>query len=139
ELEVVLLLHPSRHAYVVGMEMADDQSRDRNLAEPDALQAGMESLVARLPVAPTVDEHHTIVTLQGVAVDPGRPAKRQRDGNQMDARPERSGIRRLSDHPCSTASRIRNVMSTVTSKSVGAPESSTFPPARTRSQRVMSA
>src|SRR5690606_7200392 len=66
-------------------------------------------------------------------------AKRQRDGNQMDARPERSGIRCLSDHPCSTASRIRNVMSTVTSKSVGAPESSTFPPARTRSQRVMSA
>src|SRR5690606_9025161 len=115
------------------------ESVDRGARQADGRHALGQGEAARLPVDATVDQGHTGRGLDGVAVDPGGGLERERGRNQVDAVAERPRIRNRPVHPCSTESRMPKVMSTVTSKSVGVPESSTLPPARTMSQRVMSA
>ena len=70
ETQTVFGLHPTRHAHVVRMQVAHDQSRDRGVAQADTLEAGVEGLMSWFPIAPAVDQDDAVIRLEGVAVHP---------------------------------------------------------------------
>ncbi len=125
-----------RHPDMVEMEMRHHQGVDRVLTEPESAEPLPDRPPSGLPIGPAVEHQEPTAGLDDIGVDPGRALERERCRDEMDAVPQRLWGR--GGHPCSTGSLIPNLMSRVTVNTVGAPESSTFPPTLTILKLCMS-